>query len=91
MIVPHLSEAFKRCIGMEQINLIHLKSVLTNREIEVLNWLKLGKTSWEVSLILNVSERTIYFHTNNIIKKLNAGNRTHAVAIACTLGIIDIN
>jgi LuxR family transcriptional regulator, quorum-sensing system regulator CviR len=55
---------------------------LTHSELEILKWLKEGKSSWEISSILNKSERAIRFHVDNIIKKLNAANRTHAVAIA---------
>jgi DNA-binding CsgD family transcriptional regulator len=63
---------------------------LTAMELEVLNWLKEGKTSWEISMILKRSERVIGFHVNNILKKLNAMNRTHAVAIALDNNIISL-
>jgi LuxR family transcriptional regulator, quorum-sensing system regulator CviR len=65
-------------------------AVLTAMEIEVLKWLKEGKSSWEISMILGKSERTVNFHTNNLINKLNANNRTHAVAIAIENKIIGI-
>lgn len=60
------------------------------REIEILNWLKLGKTNWETSVILNISERTVKFHVHNIMRKLNAVTRGHAVAKAIELGIIEL-
>ena len=44
--------------------------------------MKAGKTNWEISVILNISERTVKFHVQNIERKLNAVNKTHAVAIA---------
>lgn len=87
-VVPHLSSILKRLLGNMMINNVHLKSRLTSREMEALNWLKLGKTSWEISRILEISERTVNFHINNIIDKLNVSNRTHAVALAGSLGII---
>ena len=55
---------------------------LTIREVEVLKWLKEGKSSFEVSMILNISEKTVNFHCNNIMRKLDAVNRVQAVAIA---------
>ena len=58
------------------------KYSLTPREIEVLNWLKDGKTSWEISKILNISERCTNFHADNIKCKLGTVNRTQGVAIA---------
>ncbi len=89
-LVPHLTEALKKCLGLEAVNTIHLRSILTNKEIEVLEWLKQGKSSWEISVILLISERTVNFHVNNIVKKLNATNRIHAVAIACNSRLLDI-
>jgi FixJ family two-component response regulator len=62
-------------------------SPLSRRESEVLNWLKTGKTSWDISVILGISERTVNFHVRNIIQKLNAVSRIHAVAVAAEKGI----
>lgn len=61
---------------------------LTKRELEILKWLGDGKTTWETAKILNRSERVIKYHVRNIQHKLNAMNRTHAVAIALRKGII---
>jgi len=41
-------------------------------------------------MILNRSERVINFHINNILKKLDAVNRTHAVAIALENNLLAI-
>lgn len=61
---------------------------LSKREQEVLTWSKRGKSSWEISAILNISERTVNFHVNNIMQKLNAVSRTQAVAVAIERGLI---
>ena len=61
---------------------------LTEREIEILKWLTEGKSSWDIGKILSISERTVKFHVNNICVKLNAVNRTHAVAKAILNNII---
>lgn len=63
---------------------------LTEREKEVLNWLKLGKTNWEISMILGISERTVKFHVINILRKLNTSTRCYAVAKAIHLSIISL-
>ena len=55
---------------------------LSERELECLEWVSLGKTSWETALILGVSERTINFHLLNAAKKLNVYGRQAAVAFA---------
>lgn len=61
---------------------------LTSREKECLLWTTEGKTSWEISQILNISERTVVFHINNAVKKLDVVNKQHAVARAISLGHI---
>ena len=84
--VPHLSECLKKVLKMKS----NKKYNLTKKEREILEWLKEGKSSWEISIILNRSERVINFHINNIMVKLNSMNRTHAVAKAIQYGLIQI-
>lgn len=84
--IPHLCECYKKMLKAPEISPFYL----TPREIEVLHWLKEGKTTWEISKILNISERTAIFHINNIKTKLNAVNRTQAVAIAIGQGLIGL-
>ena len=62
--------------------------LLTERETEILRWLMEGKTSWDIGKILSISERTVKFHVNNTLVKLNAVNRTHAVAKAILRNLI---
>lgn len=61
---------------------------LTTREHEVLTWVGRGKTSAEIAVILGVRERTINFHCDQAIKRLDVTNRTQAVAKAIALGLI---
>lgn len=65
--------------------------VLSPREKEVLEWVKQGKSSWEVSSILKISERTVNFHVGNILRKLDVVNRAQAVAVATRFGLIDVD
>jgi LuxR family quorum-sensing system transcriptional regulator SolR len=62
--------------------------VLTPREVEVLRWTGEGKTAGEIGRILNISERTVNFHVNNVLLKLNATNKVQAVVKAIALGLI---
>lgn len=55
---------------------------LSFRERECLFWTGLGKTAWEVSIILGLSRRTIEFHIANATRKLQALNKYHAAMIA---------
>jgi LuxR family transcriptional regulator, transcriptional activator of the bioluminescence operon len=63
-------------------------SHLTPREKECLFWACEGKTTWEISTIIAVSERTVIFHLTSATKKLGAINRQHAVAKAIMSGLI---
>ncbi len=55
---------------------------------EVMQWLKEGKMSWEIGVILSISERTVKFHIANCYAKLNVRNRSQAIARAMRLSII---
>ena len=57
-------------------------AVLTPRERDVLAWAAAGKTAWETSRILSISESTIIRHLANIRAKLDVMNTTHAIAKA---------
>jgi LuxR family quorum sensing-dependent transcriptional regulator len=61
---------------------------LSKREQEVLQWAAEGKSEWEIGLILGLSEHTAEKFIRSARMKLQAGNRTHAVAQAIRLGLI---
>ncbi|MGV8936191.1 MAG: helix-turn-helix transcriptional regulator [Allorhizobium sp.] len=63
-------------------------AMLTDREIDCLNWTAAGKTSVEIAEILSLSEHTINHYLNRATKKLDTVNRTQAVAKALRLGLI---
>jgi DNA-binding CsgD family transcriptional regulator len=65
------------------------KGPLSAREVEILSLASHGKTAPEMSGALAISERTVAFHINNIVEKLGASNKTHAVALALRQGLID--
>ena len=55
---------------------------LTSREQSCLNWAAHGKTSWEISIILGITERTINFHFQNAYAKLGVYSRQAAITLA---------
>ena len=61
---------------------------LTRREAEILRWTADGATSAQVSDKLNITERTVNFHINNVLLKLEAPNKTAGVVKALRLGLI---
>lgn len=61
---------------------------LTRREVECLSWAANGKSEWEISQILGISEHTSEKHLLNAKTKLGTVNRVHAVAEAIRRGYI---
>jgi LuxR family transcriptional regulator, quorum-sensing system regulator BjaR1 len=61
---------------------------LSRRELEVVQIAAAGKTNWEISRILGVSEETVKATISRASKKLNASNRAHAVANAIAHSLI---
>jgi LuxR family quorum-sensing transcriptional regulator LasR len=61
---------------------------LTRRELEVLNWVMAGKSSWEISMITRCSEATVNFHLANVRQKFNVNTRQQAVVKAIALGLL---
>lgn len=64
------------------------RNLLSEREIEVIQWISQGKTSSEIGIILDLSEHTVNHHFTMACKKLNAVNRAHAISTAMRLGLI---
>ncbi len=63
---------------------------LTDREIEVLRRVAAGNSNKQIAAQLFISEGTVKAHMKNILPKLSARDRTHAVMIAVKRGIIDV-
>jgi DNA-binding NarL/FixJ family response regulator len=63
---------------------------LTPREIDVLRLVGAGNANKEIGARLSLTEVTVKSHVKNILAKLGANDRTHAVTIALKRGIIDL-
>jgi two-component system NarL family response regulator len=63
---------------------------LRDREMEVLLLLIEGKSNLEIARALTVGVGTVKFHVKNILTKLGASDRTHAVVIALRRGLADL-
>jgi DNA-binding NarL/FixJ family response regulator len=62
---------------------------LTAREKEILAWIRDGKSTGEISSVLDISQDTVKYHVKNIFHKLNATSRTQAIAIAIENRLFD--
>jgi NarL family two-component system response regulator LiaR len=66
------------------------RNALTEREVEILQELAMGKTNQQIADTLVLSERTVRTHITNILSKLGLSNRTQAVLYALREGIAHI-
>lgn len=77
-IAPHFHQLAAKLVHQQTF---HKIPQITPREREVLLWVMEGKTNWEISVILGISQESIKDYLSNIMRKLDACNRAHAVAI----------
>jgi DNA-binding NarL/FixJ family response regulator len=63
---------------------------LTPRELEVLKLIRDGNKNKQIADQLSIAETTVNFHNKNIVDKLQAKDRTHAVTIALRRGLLQI-
>ncbi len=62
--------------------------IVSARELDCLRWTAAGKTAWEASRILGISERTVRFHLNAAREKMHCATTTQAVAKAVAAHLI---
>jgi DNA-binding CsgD family transcriptional regulator len=72
----------------EEILTQEMSGRLTQRETEIVKWTSEGKTSAEIAIILGLSEHTVNSHITAAVRKLDAVNRVHMVAIALRNGLV---
>jgi transcriptional regulator EpsA len=65
------------------------QSVLTVREQDILKWIYLGKSNFEIGAILKISPLTVKNHVQKILRKLNVVNRTQAIGKSLELRILN--
>jgi DNA-binding NarL/FixJ family response regulator len=63
---------------------------LTTRELEVLRLIRDGYRNKQIADQLAIAETTVNFHIKNLVDKLQANDRTHAVTIALRRGLLQI-
>ena len=84
-LAPHLQQkALSLAYDLPSGNL----PKLTPREREVLLWATEGKSNWEISVAEGIGQESVKEHISNMLRKLNASNRAHAVAIALQHGLL---
>jgi transcriptional regulator EpsA len=86
LLMPHVDAALRRVESMEtpvveddMIGELNLGG-LSERENEILHWVKIGKTNFEIGMILTISPNTVKNHLKRIFQKLDVTCRAQAVA-----------
>lgn len=64
---------------------------LSPRQLDVLRLVALGASASQIAADLSISEATVRTHVKNVLERLGANNRAHAVAIAMTSGLLGRN
>ena len=67
-----------------------MKGILTKREKEIFEMLILNKTTKDISLELDISEKTVRNHISNVMQKLSVKGRASAVVELLRLGEISL-
>jgi len=83
LLVPHFHVALLRVMADKEKNLIPnppLDGVLSEQQKIIFGWMQRGKTNWEVSQILDMTEANVKYHVKQILRKLGATNRIQAVS-----------
>ncbi|WP_263385846.1 response regulator [Granulicella arctica] len=63
---------------------------LTTRELEVLRLIRDGHRNKQIADVLCIAETTVNFHVKNLVDKLSANDRTHAVTLAVRRGLLSM-
>lgn len=86
-VAEHVLKQFQDIVSMGK-TMETLTAPLTHRETQILNYVAEGNSNKQIARILEISEQTIKNHVSSILRKLNANDRAHAVALAMRNGWI---
>ena len=95
LLLPHLHMALLRLSEQGRAGEAQRKAnewmtrPLSAREAEILNWVREGKSNYEVGCILGISALTVKNHLQRIYKTLGVSNRTHALSRCMALRLLD--
>jgi len=87
-VAERVLRQFQSMQGITGKTMFPLVTPLTSRETQILNHVADGNSNKQIASILAISEQTIKNHVSNILRKLNANDRAHAVFLAVRHGWI---
>jgi DNA-binding CsgD family transcriptional regulator len=83
--------AFEGVKLLELVDDVETHTPLTRRETECLKWVDEGKSDWDISEILAISEATVHAHIENAKKKMALRSRVQAAVVATVRGWLTVN
>jgi two-component system response regulator DegU len=86
-VAEHVLRQFRDIVSAGKV-METVTAPLTYRETQILNYIAQGNSNKQIAHILEISEQTIKNHVSSILRKLNANDRAHAVALAMRNGWI---
>jgi two-component system response regulator DegU len=86
-VAEHVLRQFRDIVSAGKV-METVTAPLTYRESQILNYIAQGNSNKQIAHILEISEQTIKNHVSSILRKLNANDRAHAVALAMRNGWI---
>jgi DNA-binding NarL/FixJ family response regulator len=87
-LILERDEAAAPAPRVESVTPTSLKSLLTERQLDVLRLLAKGRPNKEIARQLNLAEGTVRVHVNAVLKALSARNRTEAALVARNAGLL---
>jgi transcriptional regulator EpsA len=93
LMVPHLFSAYSRALTRERPVVDtdqgdNRDALITDREVEIMRWIRDGKSNLEIGMILSISPLTVKNHVQKILRKLNASNRAQAVSKGISMKLL---
>jgi transcriptional regulator EpsA len=100
LLLPHMHSTWLRVLATERdmsggqtaavpARTDKTRSIITDRESQILFWVREGKSNQQIGDELSISVLTVKNHVQKILRKLGAANRAQAVAKAMTLNLLD--
>ena len=86
-VAEHVLRQFQNMTAMGKM-MEAVAAPLTQRETQILSYIAEGNSNKQIARFLEISEQTIKNHVSSILRKLNANDRAHAVALAMRNGWI---
>jgi DNA-binding NarL/FixJ family response regulator len=75
--------------GFQEIDESEQRTLLTPREVEVLRAVSSGSTNKQIARELGISQHTVKFHLESLMRKLDASSRAEAVYKSIQLKLLE--